>query len=97
MLSAHAESESYLIVIALGMLVPVQTAANGRLRGRVQSAWVATLISFAVSSLVLAGAGALAGRGAAAHLCCSRGGYSAYVSRYPHHQAMNTVTQYKYE
>lgn len=52
---------SYLIVIALGMLVPVQTAANGRLRGRVQSAWVATLISFGVSSLVLAGAGALAG------------------------------------
>lgn len=51
----------YLIVIAMGMLVPVQTAANGRLRGRVQSAWVATLISFAVSSFVLAGAGAMAG------------------------------------
>ena len=51
----------YLIVIALGMLVPVQTAANGRLRGRVQSAWVATLISFAVSSCVLTGASAIVG------------------------------------
>lgn len=51
----------YLIVIALGMLVPVQTAANGRLRGRVQSAWVATLISFAVSSFVLAGVSAVGG------------------------------------
>lgn len=51
----------YLIVITLGMLVPVQTAANGHLRGRVQSAWVATLISFAVSSCALAGAGAIVG------------------------------------
>ena len=51
----------YPIVIVLGMLVPVQTAANGRLRGRVQSAWVATLISFAVSSLVLMGVGVAAG------------------------------------
>ena len=51
----------YLIVIILGMLVPVQTAANGRLRGRVQSAWVATLISFSVSSLALVVAGAAVG------------------------------------
>ena len=51
----------YLLVIGLGALVPVQTAANGRLRGLVQSAWVTTLISFSVSSLVLAVAGAAAG------------------------------------
>ena len=51
----------YLIVIGLGALVPVQTAANGRLRGLVQSVWVTTLISFSVSSLVLAVAGVAAG------------------------------------
>lgn len=51
----------YLIVIGLGMLVPVQTAANGRLRGLVQSAWVTTLISFSVSTLALTVAGAVAG------------------------------------
>ena len=41
------------IVLAMGMLVPVQTAANARMRGCVSSAWVATLISFCVSALSL--------------------------------------------
>lgn len=53
----------YIIVVVLGMLVPVQTAANARLRLQVQSVWVATLISFGVSTLALlaaCGAGGLA-------------------------------------
>ena len=51
----------YLVVVILGMLVPIQTAANARLRMRVQSVWVATLLSFSVSTLALLVAGAAAG------------------------------------
>ncbi len=38
----------------MGMLVPVQTAANARMRTSVGPAFVVTLVSFAVSSLLLA-------------------------------------------
>ena len=51
----------YIVVVILGMLVPIQTAANARLRVRVQSVWVATLISFSVSTLSLLVASAIAG------------------------------------
>lgn len=47
----------YLVIVILGMLVPIQTAANARLRMRVQSVWVATLLSFSVSTLALLAAG----------------------------------------
>lgn len=44
-----------LVIIALlmGMLVPVQTAANARMRTSVGPAFVVTLVSFAVSLLLL--------------------------------------------
>ena len=44
-----------LVITALlmGMLVPVQTAANARMRTSVGPAFVVTLVSFAVSSLLL--------------------------------------------
>lgn len=51
----------YLAVVILGMLVPVQTAANARLRLQVQSVWVATLLSFSVSTLALLAASAASG------------------------------------
>lgn len=43
----------YIIVVVLGMLVPIQTAANARMRMQVQSVWVVTLLSFSVSTLAL--------------------------------------------
>lgn len=43
----------YIIVVILGMLVPIQTAANARLRVQTQSVWVVTLLSFSVSTLTL--------------------------------------------
>ena len=44
----------YLIItLAMGLLVPIQTAANSRLRMAVGQAYVTTLISFSVSSLAL--------------------------------------------
>ena len=51
----------YIVVVILGMLVPIQTAANARLRVRVQSVWVATLLSFSVSTLALLVASVAAG------------------------------------
>ncbi len=42
------------IALLMGMLVPVQTAANARMRTSVGPAFVVTFISFAVSSLLLA-------------------------------------------
>lgn len=42
-----------IITLAMGLLVPVQTAANSRLRMAVGQAYVTTLISFSVSSLAL--------------------------------------------
>lgn len=42
------------IALLIGMLVPVQTAANARMRISVGSVWVVTFISFMVSSLLLA-------------------------------------------
>ena len=44
----------YLIItLAMGLLVPLQTAANSRLRQTVGQAYLSTLISFSVSSLFL--------------------------------------------
>ena len=44
----------YLIItLAMGLLVPFQTAANSRLRGVVGPAYVSTLVSFTVSTLAL--------------------------------------------
>jgi len=44
----------YLIItLAMGLLVPFQTAANSRLRGVVGPAYVSTLVSFSVSTLAL--------------------------------------------
>lgn len=51
----------YIIVVVLGMLVPIQTAANARMRMQVQSVWVVTLLSFSVSTLALLGACAAGG------------------------------------
>ena len=42
-----------LIALAMGLLVPFQTAANSRLRQVVGPAYVSTLVSFTVSTLVL--------------------------------------------
>ena len=52
-----------LIIIALlmGMLFPIQTAANARMRASVGPAFVATFIAFSVSSLVLCGVSLLCG------------------------------------
>lgn len=41
------------IALAMGLLVPFQTAANSRLRGVVGPAYVSTLVSFSVSTLAL--------------------------------------------
>ena len=44
----------YLVItLAIGMLVPFQTAANSRLRSAVGPAYVSTLVSFSVSTLAL--------------------------------------------
>ena len=44
----------YLIIaLAIGLLMPFQTAANSRLRGVVGPAYVSTLVSFSVSTLAL--------------------------------------------
>ena len=41
------------ITLAMGLLMPFQTAANSRLRGVVGPAYVSTLVSFSVSTLAL--------------------------------------------
>ena len=52
----------YLIIaLAMGLLVPFQTAANSRLRGVVGPAYVSTLVSFTVSTLALLLVSLLAG------------------------------------
>ena len=52
----------YLIItLALGLLMPFQTAANSRLRGVVGPAYVSTLVSFSVSTLALVLVSLLAG------------------------------------
>lgn len=52
----------YLIItLAMGLLVPFQTAANSRLRGVVGPAYVSTLVSFSVSTLALLLVSILAG------------------------------------
>ena len=50
-----------LIVLAMGLFIPVQTAANARLRRVVGPAYVSTLISFSVSSIALLVVSTLAG------------------------------------
>ena len=50
-----------LIVLLMGLFVPVQTAANSHLRSVVGPAYVSTLISFSVSSLVLLAVSAIFG------------------------------------
>ena len=42
-----------IIALAMGLLMPFQTAANSRLRGVVGPAYVSTLVSFSVSTLAL--------------------------------------------
>lgn len=42
-----------LITVLMGLLVPIQTAANSRLRATVGEAYLSTLISFSVSTLSL--------------------------------------------
>lgn len=52
----------YLIIaLAIGLLMPLQTAANSRLRGAVGPAYVSTLVSFSVSTLALLLVSLLAG------------------------------------
>lgn len=50
-----------LIALAMGLLMPFQTAANSRLRGVVGPAYVSTLVSFSVSTLALLLVSLLAG------------------------------------
>ena len=50
-----------LIALAMGLLMPFQTAANSRLRGAVGPAYVSTLVSFSVSTLALLLVSLLAG------------------------------------
>ena len=50
-----------LITLAMGLLMPFQTAANSRLRGVVGPAYVSTLVSFSVSTLALLLVSLLAG------------------------------------
>lgn len=50
-----------IITLAMGLLVPLQTAANSRLRGAVGPAYVSTLVSFTVSTLALLLVSMLAG------------------------------------
>ena len=42
-----------IITLAIGLLMPFQTAANSRLRQVVGPAYVSTLVSFTVSTLAL--------------------------------------------
>lgn len=42
-----------IITLAMGLLMPLQTAANSRLRGVVGPAYVSTLVSFSVSTIAL--------------------------------------------
>ncbi len=49
------------IALAMGLLMPLQTAANSRLRGVVGPAYVSTLVSFSVSTLALLLVSLLAG------------------------------------
>ena len=50
-----------IITLAMGLLMPFQTAANSRLRGVVGPAYVSTLVSFSVSTLALLLVSLLAG------------------------------------
>lgn len=50
-----------IITLAMGLLVPLQTAANSRLRQVVGPAYVSTLVSFSVSTLALLVVSLLAG------------------------------------
>lgn len=50
-----------IIALAMGLLMPLQTAANSRLRGVVGPAYVSTLVSFSVSTLALLLVSLLAG------------------------------------
>lgn len=50
-----------IIALAMGLLMPFQTAANSRLRAVVGPAYVSTLVSFSVSTLALLLASLLAG------------------------------------
>ena len=50
-----------IIALAMGLLMPFQTAANSRLRGAVGPAYVSTLVSFSVSTLALLLVSMLAG------------------------------------
>ena len=50
-----------IITLAMGLLMPLQTAANSRLRGVVGPAYVSTLVSFTVSTLALLAVSLLAG------------------------------------
>lgn len=50
-----------LVVLMMGLFIPVQTAANARLRRVVGSAYVSTLISFSVSSIALLAVSAIFG------------------------------------
>lgn len=50
-----------LIVLMMGLFIPVQTAANARLRRVVGPAYVSTLISFSVSSIALLSVSAIFG------------------------------------
>ena len=51
----------FIIALAMGLLVPFQTAANSRLRMVVGPAYVSTLVSFSVSTLALLLVSLLAG------------------------------------
>lgn len=50
-----------IIALAMGLLMPFQTAANSKLRGVVGPAYVSTLVSFTVSTLALLLVSVLAG------------------------------------
>ena len=50
-----------IITLAMGLVMPFQTAANSRLRGVVGPAYVSTLVSFSVSTLALLLVSLLAG------------------------------------
>lgn len=50
-----------IIALLMGMLVPVQTAANARMRASIGPAFVVTLVSFSVSSLLLLAVSAVRG------------------------------------
>ena len=50
-----------IIVLLMGLVTPIQTAANARLRVCVGYAYVSTLVSFAVSALALVAVSLLVG------------------------------------